>query len=80
MPYITTQRKIALQEQREEPANPGELNYLITYLIVDYYKMRESYQGINDVIGALECAKLEFTRRVVIPYEDAKIKTNGDVY
>lgn len=30
--------------------------------------------------GAIECAKLEFVRRVVSPYEDQKILENGDVY
>lgn len=33
-----------------------------------------------DALGALECCKLEFYRRVAVPYEDGKIKTNGDVY
>jgi len=32
------------------------------------------------VIGALEACKLEFYRRAVVPYEDKKIKENGDVY
>jgi hypothetical protein len=31
-------------------------------------------------VGALEQAKDEFRRRVVHPYEDLKIKENGDVY
>ena len=39
-----------------------------------------SYSLINEVTGALENAKLEFYRRVVVPYEDMKIKINGDVY
>jgi hypothetical protein len=38
-----------------------------------------SYQRINDVMGALEGAKLELYRRTATPYEDEKIKTNGDV-
>jgi len=39
-----------------------------------------SYQTFNDIIGALEGAKLEFYRRVVVRYEEEKIKANGDVY
>jgi len=31
-------------------------------------------------MGALEGAKLEFYRRVVVPYEEKKMKENGDVY
>lgn len=33
-----------------------------------------------DALGALECCKLEFYRRVAAPYEDSKIISNGDVY
>jgi hypothetical protein len=39
-----------------------------------------SYQTINDIVGALEGAKLEFYRRVAVPYEDKKIIENGDVF
>ncbi len=60
---------------------PGELNYLITELCVQYVQHNKlNYDSINDVIGALECAKQEFYRRVAAPYEDKKIKENGDVY
>lgn len=31
-------------------------------------------------VGAIECAKMEFARRVIFPYEDRKISENGDVY
>jgi hypothetical protein len=29
--------------------------------------------------AALECAKLEFYRRIVVPYEDGRCAANGDV-
>jgi len=38
------------------------------------------YQNINDLLGALEGAKLELYRRVAAPYEDEKVESNGDVY
>ena len=38
------------------------------------------YEWINEVIGVLECAKLELYRRVAAPYEDDKRLQNGDVY
>ena len=61
--------------------NPGKLNYLITMLCKTYLIDNNlNYQTINDVVGALEGAKLEFYRRVAAPYEDIKIKENGDVY
>lgn len=78
MPYI-------LQHHRDDklfkPLNPGELNYAITRLLDQYLRDKGlSYLYINDCLGALEGAKLEFYRRVAVPYEDKKIKENGDVY
>jgi len=78
MPYIH-------QDERDSaihtPRSAGQLNYAITQLLVGYAE-REGlcYQTINDIVGAMECCKSEFYRRVVIPYEDAKRKENGDVY
>jgi hypothetical protein len=48
---------------------------------VDYLRKHGlSYHNINDILGALEGAKLEFYRRVAVPYENGKIQENGDVY
>ncbi len=58
----------------------GELNYLITELIKKYLGSNPNYQRYNDVIGALESAKLELYRRKISPYEDTKIDENGDIY
>lgn len=79
MPYINkADRDLMLWSY---PTTPGELNYDITNSIIKYYHDKElNYQTINDILGALEGAKLEFYRRVVVPYEDKKIKENGDVY
>ncbi len=80
MPYIQKQHRDALQTGKE-PNNPGELNYLITNLLKGYTDVKGlSYQTINDVLGALEGAKLEYYRRVAVNYEESKIKLNGDVY
>jgi hypothetical protein len=58
----------------------GEMNYAFTEIILSYIRYNGlSYQNINDVIGALEGAKSEFTRRTVVPYENQKIEENGDV-
>ncbi len=34
----------------------------------------------NALIGVLESAKLELYRRMIAPYEDVKMKENGDCY
>lgn len=61
------------------PLNAGEVNYIVTRLINNSLKFELSYAKINEMIGALECCKLELYRRTAAPYEDMKIKDNGDV-
>jgi hypothetical protein len=80
MPYINQNDRDRLEVGIRPPRTAGELNYLITTLIRDYYTNDPNYQSINDIVGALEGAKLEFYRRVAAPYEDTKIIQNGDVY
>ena len=85
MPYIKQLRRlqldtVAIEDSKFEINNPGELNYVITRLIDNYHSRRGDYQSVNDVVGALEGAKLEFYRRVAAPYEDQKAMENGDVY
>jgi len=85
MPYIKNKHRIRhdAQDMIVEQAiqSAGELNYLITKLIKRYLSDKgESYQSYNDIMGAMEGAKLEMYRRLVAPYEDKKIKENGDVY
>ena len=83
MPYILQNNRDRLDVfiDGTEPLDAGELNYMFTRLAQKYLnKHGERYQYINDIVGALECAKLEFYRRLVAPYEDTKITENGDVY
>lgn len=86
MPYINPDRRpqinaIADMEYCLPSRTAGELNYQLTVLIKQYFELNgKNYQAINDIVGALEGAKLEFYRRIAVPYEDQKIKENGDVY
>jgi hypothetical protein len=80
MPYIPPTSRTALT-LGSEPNMPGELNFVITDVIDDYLiRMGVTYTSINEVIGVLECAKLELYRRIVAPYEDHKKEQHGDVY
>ncbi len=79
MPYITQEAKNELQGGRR-PRTVGELNYCVTRLMVEYCHDLLSYNDINDVIGAVESAKMEFYRRMAVPYEEQKMEQNGDVY
>ncbi|MGH3997156.1 MAG: DUF6899 family protein [Pseudonocardiaceae bacterium] len=80
MPYIVPERRF---EAADAPATEGELNFAITTLVDDYIRRHPAglrYAVLNEVVGALECAKLELYRRIVGPYEDKAIAKNGDVY
>jgi len=80
MPYIEKKRREEL-DLKFDPKTAGELNYVITNQLVNYIFLNgESYQTFNDIIGALEGAKLEIYRRLIVPYEDRKARENGDVY
>ena len=81
MPYITKMNRERINDNVKEPETAGELNYAITMLCNDFIRDQgKRYDSINAVIGVLECAKLEFYRRLAAPYEDQKIEENGDVY
>jgi hypothetical protein len=87
MPYILTEKRAVLDPAICELANvftsmkdndnfSGNLNYTITKLFFTLYP-QPNYQRFNDMIGALECCKLELYRKKVGPYEDLKEHENG---
>lgn len=87
MPYIPqTQRNDIHFDLLAEgtdwvPENAGELNFLVSTFIANYIRTKGlKYAVVNEMIGALECAKLELNRVIIGPYEDIKIAENGAVY
>ncbi len=91
MPYIKTEKRQLITPAPKYSTTgrvemrhidcAGDLNYAFTMLIIDYLERKGlNYQNINDVVGALEGAKLEVYRRVASTYEDLKATENGDVY
>ena len=84
MPYIPQERRAYLPDLffHHLPDEPtaGDLNYLFTVIAKEYLDIRGlRYTHLNDVIGALEGAKLELARRTIAPYEDQAIERNGDI-
>ena len=84
MPYIMKDGRRGFDQQLEaigpHTTTAGDLNYCITHLCHSYLKAHgKSYSTMNDIIGVLEAAKMEFNRRIVAPYEDIKIVENGDM-
>jgi len=85
MPYVKQEVRnwlndIELRDLGRACPSVGSLNYVITRIVRDYiHANARSYSTFNEVIGALECAKLELYRRQVVPYENEKIAENGDL-
>ena len=92
MPYVKKHERKqfvkGLKEIRntitDDEISPGQLNYLIYNLCLFYLEDKglnngATYTTLNDVIGVLENVKFEFQRRKLAPFEDKKIKDNGDV-
>ncbi len=89
MPYILKEKRAVLDPAVLELAEAfrkldddgnfaGNLNYVITRLFSALYP-NPNYQRFNDIVGALECCKLELYRKKTAPYEDIKEQENGPV-
>jgi len=95
MPYIKQNRRTEISESPELGnfsecgslvENVGELNWVITLICHNYILAKETYLSkgktysvLNEVVGALECAKLELYRTIAAPYEDKKRQENGNI-
>lgn len=82
MPYISQAERNALMPTAHRLAeDPGQLNFQLACIVNTYLSSHPmKYQRLNDVIGVLECLKMEVNRRIVAVYESAKILENGDVF
>lgn len=87
MPYITQLARERIEGEGNLMAlssaigTSGELNYAITELLIEYVRQRKlNYEMIATISGVLSDVKAEFYRRVAVPYEEKKIRENGDVF
>jgi hypothetical protein len=87
MPYITQDDRFCSDDELRVsgihfvPKNAGELNFIISTFIANYIREKGlKYANLNEMVGALECAKMELNRVIIGPYEDQKIQENGPVY
>lgn len=88
MPYIKKELRNQVDERIDnlkkviqecgKENRAGVMNYVISKLVNSLYGLR--YSEINEVVGMLDCTKMEYYRRVASPYEDKKIIESGDVY
>jgi hypothetical protein len=84
MPYIKQEDRpkfeASIQDLAEKVSCAGDINYVVTKIVQLYLKKKgKNYANINEIIGALECCKLEAYRRIAAGYEDIKAIQNGDV-
>lgn len=90
MPYIKQEEREVIDKlvfdlkkeiKNKNIKNCNQLNYIFTQLIHTFIETNgKNYQNLNNVIGLLDCVKLEYYRRIVSVYEDEKFKENGDVF
>lgn len=82
MPYIKQVNRpdmdkiVRLMELNRVKAN-GDLNYILFAYCKRYVK--PSYNNYKNFCGELRQCATEIERRILGPYEDEKIKENGDV-
>ena len=84
MPYIEPEKRDKFKNILSHLAcmnlSIGEINYFISAFLHDLILKRGCcYAMLNSIIGMLECAKQEFYRQIVAPYEDKKQYGNGPV-
>lgn len=84
MPYISIHERIVIDELVKKFLHcgriHGRLNYFIHKLTLEAIRQNgESYGAYKEIIGEIECAKLEIYRKMVAQYENKKIEENGDV-
>ena len=84
MPYIKEEDRrwfdASIPDVVSKNTTAGELQYCIAIMLKAFIGNGYNYQRLNDAMGALNGANLEFYRRVVAPYENNKIDENGGVY
>ena len=79
MPYIKPETRDVMLVCR--PSRPGDLAFKLAAHINQYLQGNgRSFQTFCEVEGVLQCLSKEIYRRLTAPYEDEKIKQNGDVF
>jgi len=84
MPYVDAETRNRVDRSGFEAGDKsGVLTYRLWRLLEEW--MRDgrgggwSYGSMNEVVGCLETAKLEFSRRYLWPYEDQKMEDHGSL-
>jgi len=88
-PYIPQDRRDDIPSLMMDIDGPGELNYYITAICLDYLDRgiwnttddgKPGYREYNEVMGVLTCVQHELYRKRIAKYEDIKCEKNGEVF
>ena len=78
--HIDKELNALIKKLKTIPADKvdGNINYCISNILKELYP--PSYFNYNRMMGVIGCVQQEIYRRLAAPYEDKKIKENGDVF
>jgi hypothetical protein len=87
MPYITQDDRKKYDPELDtltssievEGHISGHVTYILYMIVARWFKEYPCYNTIAKIRGCLIGTLAEFDRRIAAPYEDKKIKENGDV-
>jgi hypothetical protein len=87
MPYITQDDRQEYNGATDELGlildehgyKPGHVTYVLFMILARWFKNDPCYNTIASIRGCLAGLLSELDRRYFFPYEDKKIKENGDV-
>ena len=87
MPYILQDERdehdewldALIQGLEEDGFRAGTVTYAIYKIVACWFKSEPCYETICKIRGVLAGVLSEFDRQFAFPYEDEKIKANGDV-
>ena len=67
-----------IHEKNPDQTRDGLLNYSVTEILNNVFP-DPRYTDFNEIVGFLECCKLEYYRKRAAGYEDKKESENGSV-
>jgi hypothetical protein len=87
MPYITQSDRrlydyhlgLLIDDLKENDWVEGHINYIISRIIVDWWRFNKRYSTINRIMGTLSCVGVEFYRKFAATYEIEKEAENGPI-
>lgn len=84
MPYIKPELRGPIDECVDEVIHhvngPGDLNYCISRTILELiFRDGSNYSSFSKYLAVLHDVDHELRRRFMDPYEDKKMKENGDI-